>query len=321
MAGTSLSLQQLARHLSTSVVRPHSVRQLLRKPVGPLTLSVRNASVSVMTHNMALLVAPGNYLGTDRNGVVAEIGNRIRALSPDVVGLCEVFSDGEREEIRRAVGDLYPHFQEGPDEADFESDGGLLLLSKYPLLAAGSMIYRDCDGPDCFANKGMIHIRVRSGSWPSAIDIFYTHAQDISTDDGVDTLYTQLSRMQDFIRVRANPDLPTIVMGDINIPAEIPEHYSQMLQRLSGFQDCWTIAGNPAASGATSVRDSNFYEDQDDRPAQDQRLDYVLLRAGLRATPILSDVEVLKLTRNGKFISDHFGLRAMFDKMAIVNLP
>lgn len=83
---------------------------------------------------MALLVAPGDYLGTDRDGAVAEISARIRALSPDVAGLCEVFSDGERENIRTALSDLYPYFQEGPDEDDFESDGGLLLLSKHPYL-------------------------------------------------------------------------------------------------------------------------------------------------------------------------------------------
>ena len=210
-----------------------------------------------------------------------------------------MFSDGEREEIRGALNDLYPHFREGPDEADLESDGGLLLLSRHPLLAADDFIYRDCDGDDCYANKGMIHIRVQSGSWPTPIDIFHTHAQDISTDDGVDTLYAQLLKMQEFIQSRANPAFPAIVMGDLNIPGEIPQHYARLLSSLAGTRDCWTIVGNSAASGPTSVRDSNFYEDEDDRPAQDQRFDYVLLRAEARAVPIVSKVDILKLARNG----------------------
>jgi Endonuclease/Exonuclease/phosphatase family len=314
----ALSLRQLARHLPTSTAPPFGLRQLLRRPTGPIRFSVQAVPISVMTQNMALLVAPGDYLGTDREGAVAEISGRIRSLLPDVAGLCEVFSDGERAEIRGALQDLYPHFQEGPDEADLESDGGLLLLSRHPFSAADSFIYRDCDGGDCFANKGMIHVRVRAGSWPSAIDLFYTHAQDISTGDGVNALYKQLSAMQGFIQMRADPALPAIVMGDINVPGEIPQHYSQLLSRLSGVRDCWTIAGNPAASGPTSVRDSSFYEDADDRPAQDQRFDYVLLRAGTGAIPILSKVDILKFTRNGRFISDHFGLRALFETMALV---
>jgi endonuclease/exonuclease/phosphatase family metal-dependent hydrolase len=184
--------------------------------------------------------------------------------------------------IRSALHDLYPHFREGPDEDDFESDGGLLVLSRHPLIATHFFIYRDCDGDDCFANKGMIQIRVQGGAWPTPIDVFYTHAQDISTDDGVTTLYAQLLKMQEFLQSRADPDFPALVMGDLNIPAENPQHYAQLLSRLAGMRDCWTIAGNSAASGPTSVRDSNFYDDADDRPAQDQRLDYVLLRAGKR---------------------------------------
>jgi endonuclease/exonuclease/phosphatase family metal-dependent hydrolase len=314
----ALSIRRLAAHVPAAPATPTGLRRLLGRPSGPLRLDARPAPISVMTHNMALLVAPGDYLGTDRDGAVAEISARIRALSPDVVGLCEVFSDGEREDIRGALRDLYPHFQEGPDEADLESDGGLLLLSRHPLLAANAFIFRDCDGVDCFANKGMIHIRVRGGSWPTALDVFYTHAQDISTGDGVATLYAQLSAMQAFIERNADPALPAIVMGDLNIPGENPQHYAQLLGRLAGARDCWTLAGNSAASGPTAVRESNFYEDADDLPAQDQRLDYVLMRAGRRAIPIVSGVEILRFTRNGRFISDHFGLRAVFETTAVV---
>ena len=313
----TLSLKSLAQNLDPAGPRS-SLRAMLRRPSGPLRLSARAAQFSVMTHNMALLVFPGDYLGTDREGAIAEISARIRALTPDVVGLCEVFSDGERDQIRGSLRDLYPHFQEGPDEADVESDGGLLLLSRHPLLAVNSFIYRDCDGNDCFANKGMIHIRVRGGSWLTALDVFYTHAQDISTEDGVDTLYAQLSKMQEFIQAHADPALPAVVMGDLNIPAANSQHYTQMLIRLAGMRDCWTIAGNQVWTGPTSVRETSFHEDIDDRPAHDERLDYVLIRAGIRAIPMVSGMEILRFTRNGRFISDHFGVRTVFETTALV---
>lgn len=313
-----LSIQKLAAHVPATL-RPFSLRDLLRRPSGPLQLSVAATNISVLSQNMALLVCPGNYLGTDRDGAITEICTRIRALSPDVVGLCEVFSDGERNRIRRAVADLYPHFQEGPDEADLESDGGLLVLSKHPVLETASFIYRDCDGHDCFANKGMIHMRVKAPEWASALDVFYTHAQDISTGNGTATLYAQLTKMHEFMLQRRDPTLPAVIMGDINIPAEDPRHYGQLLTTLAGVRDCWTIAGNAAASGATSIRDSNFYDDSDDRPDRDQRLDYVLIRAGARAVPIVSGVEIHRFARNGRLISDHLAVRAMFDGMVLIH--
>lgn len=317
MQNTTLSLRQLARHVPEQLTAPCSFRKLVRKPTGPFSLKVRFAPFSVMTHNMALLVAPGNYLGTDRKGIIDELVARIRALSPDVVGLNEVFSNGEREHIRSKLRDLYPYFQEGPDKDGFDlrtlkSDGGLLILSKHPLLAAHAFIYHDCDGTDCFANKGMIHIRIQGPSWPTALDVFCTHAQNISTSDGTSTLYSQLTKMQVFIQQHADPALPGIIMGDLNIPAGDSQHYAQLLGRLTGIRDCWTIAGNSIPSGSTVIRENNFYEDVDDRPARDERLDYVLLRAGIRAIPIVSLMEVLKFTRNGRFISDHFGVRTVF---------
>lgn len=52
----------------------------------------------------------------------------------------------------------------------------------------------------------------------------------------------------------------------------------------------------------------------------DERFDYVLLRAGTPTIPIVSGMEILKLTHNGRFISDHFGLCTVFET-TVVLLP
>ena len=226
MSNKPLSLRYLARHVADPIDLPISLRGTLGRPAEPVQLEAHAARISVVTQNMALLVAPGNYLGTDRHGAIVEICDRIRTLLPDVAGLCEVFSDGERDEIKERLHDLYPYFEEGPDEDDLESDGGLLLLSRYRPVASDECIYRECDGFDCFANKGMLYIRVTAPDWPTPVDFFYTHAQDIATNDGARVLYAQLSRMHTFISDHVDPRIPAIVMGDLNIPGELPEHYS-----------------------------------------------------------------------------------------------
>jgi endonuclease/exonuclease/phosphatase family metal-dependent hydrolase len=263
---------------------------------------------------MGLLVAPGPYLGTDREGAIAEIIARIRSLSPDVVGLCEVFSDGERETIRAGVGPTHPHFLEGPDEADLESDGGRLLLSKHPIIKDGQIIYRDCAGNDCYANKGALHMRVQPPGSPIPYDVFYSHNQDIDPDGGTEALYAQMTSIDAMIRRDADPSAPNIVMGDMNIPGEVPGHYDQMIERLGWPIDAWVIGGDTQSGGFTFAAANNFYEDAEDNPRQNRRLDYVLMRAGRRFVPIVASAEVARFTRGGRFISDHFGLHVRFEQ-------
>jgi len=304
------SLRAVARHVGTPAET--STRRIVGRPTGRTVLRARRAPFSVMTQNMALLVAPGNYLGTNREGAIVGLVAEVRRQAPDVVGLCEVFDDDERDHIRHDLANTHPFFVEGPDEADLESDGGLLVLSRHPFTATSSLIYRDCAGFDCFANKGVLHVRVQPPGVLAGWDLFYTHMQNIEEDDGDDTLFSQLSVLHDMIRRDADPVLPTIVFGDLNIPATIANHYRELVTRLGQPTDLWVVAGNPVVSGFTFVRDTNFYEDADDRPARDERLDYMLLRRGGRAIPILQGIEVLSIRHDGRLISDHLGVMARF---------
>ena len=64
------------------------------------------------------------------------------------------------------------------------------------------------------------------------------------------------------------------------------------------------------------VTENNFYEDVTEKPDHDQRLDYILIKAGLKFVPIVTNVrQILKLTRNGRFISDHFGWTWVRDRI------
>lgn len=296
-----------------------SARRMLGRIGERAVLRARPAPFTVMTQNMALLVFPGDYLGTDREGAIVGLINEVRRQLPDVVGLCEVFADGERQQIRASLAAEYPFFVEGPDEDDLESDGGLLLLSRHPFLAVSALIYRDCAGADCFANKGVLHVRVQPPGGPTAYDLFYTHMQNIDEDDGDDTLFSQLSVLHGMIQRDADAAVPVLVFGDLNVPATVASHYGQLISRLDQPVDAWTIAGNPVASGFTVLRDNNFFEDVDDRPPRDERLDYVLVKPSRRVIPTLSQIEVLAVRHNGRLISDHLGLLARFEHALMID--
>lgn len=322
----TLSLRQLARHIYHETPATSGLRQLCKLPHGNLHLKVRAHSFSILTYNTALLPDVGpvvSYNGTDRAGAINELVARILDNPPDVVGLCEIFDDEERNFVRGMLGNIYQHALAGPDKANLDQDGGLLLLSKHPFLALGwhASRYRECGGMDCWANKGILHIRIQPETSPMPYDIFYTHAQDIEPDGGKEALYSQLLHLNHMAHAYGDPHQPTFILGDLNIPGEIASHYKQLIQRLSGPVDLWLAQPKALPSpGFTNTRDNNFYEDPEDVPPKDSRLDYILLKAGLNVIPILKNIELLKWSHNGRQISDHYGLLAHFDQLVAVEV-
>lgn len=128
-------------------------------------------------------------------------------------------------------------------------------------------------------------------------------------------LYAQLNELNAFVEGHRDPGLTTLIMGDLNIPGENAGHYAQLIQRLGGPVDCWTATGNAPDSGYTLIVDSNFYDDPDDRPKENQRLDYVLLKAGSASIAMIDATEVLNFTHDGRYISDHLGISARFNAL------
>jgi endonuclease/exonuclease/phosphatase family metal-dependent hydrolase len=322
------TLRQLAGHVR---FRPPD-RIHLRELLGlgqkeSAVVRVRSAPFSLMTQNMALVVFPADYLGTDRDGAIGEIVAQIRGGAHDFVGLCEVFADGEREGIRLAVQDLFPHFVDATDSEDLDSDGGQLILSRHPLLAVHKHVFETGAGDDDWANKGVIHVRVHPAGSPTAFDVFYTHMQAIyassfaeADEDFREVLLAQLDEMRAFIRKHSDPGIPAFILGDLNVPGTVREDLEVLAERLGDPVDLWLAAGHDINDGMTidqpqANKAHNFYADDDDNEHDRQRLDYILMRPSPRFVPIVRQIEVRKFSRNGRFISDHFGLHARIEEL------
>jgi hypothetical protein len=305
MSSQGFSLRQFCQQTTGRASGPVGLREAARKGGGALRLSYSPAALLVMAHNMALL--PVLYKGTDRSGVIGQIVAQILAARPTIVGLSEMWVGDERDAIKKALASWYPHVLEGPQpHLPKVNNGGLLLLSSEAPRATNSMVYSNCAAQDCLAAKGILHMRLAS------LDVFLSHTQDIEAIGGEPALYAQLSEMNKFVEAHRDKSLTALIMGDLNILGENAAQYAQLLQRLDNPTDCWTAMGNTPDSGYTEIIESNFYEDPDDRPADNQRLDYVLLKAGSASVAMIGAIEVLTFTHNGRYISDHFGIAARF---------
>jgi len=317
--------------LATGRTRPVSVRALLDglEEDLPEFARVHEAPLTLFAQNMALLVAPAQYRGESRDTAISALVRNLKRERPDVVGLSEVFKDAERARIRRDVRDIYPHYVEGPDEDDHESDGGLLLLSKSPIKTFHQTVFRDAAGWDAMANKGAVHARIAVANHPTEYDVFLAHLQNPDESGGWEAIEAQLRHLSYFIRNYRDHRRPAYLLGDLNVDALKPDQYATLKHHLDFDEDLWAVSSQPGETGVTIddkrafvVRNSSPLDDawedttpDPDRAADDparhqtgDRVDYVLLWRSTRFWPVTETDVVVWQSRPDRDLSDHYGL-------------
>ena len=278
--------------------------------------------LSILSYNTALVPAIG-YLGTDREAVLRRLGHELRALSPDVACLCELFDGDERTRLREQLGKLYPCYAEGPNKVNGLPTGGLLVLCKHPC-TIHPHVYRKGAGTDWWVDKGVLHLAIRPPGPPC--DLFFTHTQSLNDDDEADddsaragALRAQLRDLGAFVAAMRDPSRPALVVGDLNVPAEGPGYRSVLLEPLGEPIDLWA-ALHPNDSGPTYGAGQSFFAHPADAPPEGERLDYQLVCPGTRLRPVPKTIETLAWRSAGREISDHRGLYARFEQ-AIERAP
>jgi endonuclease/exonuclease/phosphatase family metal-dependent hydrolase len=288
-------------------------------------IHVAEAHFSVISHNMGLLPGVLYHASPNRDAAIAELTTQLRSENCDMVCLSEIWVNKEKELIRRRLKDIYPYYKQGPDEPDADMNGGLLLLSKFPILKSSDIIYRDCYAEDCFSNKGALYVKVQPTDSVVPWNVFFTHTQNdsptlptverlvaptlVGSEAGArKALYAQLTRLGEFVQTYSAAPMsvddsanPTLIFGDFNIQARYKERYDQMILRL----------GKPAVIDIWAVK----HPHDDGLTTGGERVDYILLRSGFSFIPFPEQVDVLKwIAADAKPISDHFGLQLRFKK-------
>lgn len=281
-------------------------------------------SLRIYFQNMALVVPSVLYKGRNREKAIGRVIEILRKSRPAVVGLAEVFADGERERIAHAVADIYPiqNMSEGSRRGSLRQDSGLLMLSRYPVIERSEHVFRACRVPDCFARKGILRARIQFPSPRPTIDIYLTHLQDPdATDDAFDVTLGQVGDLHNFVRRTSRSDRQAIVMGDFNVDALSGQarNFTRLAPRL---MDLWTRCDSRgpgitldarrdfergSRQLAIGSRDVNY------RRTDGQRVDYMLQFPATSERRLNCSVRVAReqihIQGNGWFdMSDHYGL-------------
>lgn len=285
--------------------------------------------LTVLTQNMAFLPPPLAYPGHNETQSFNALVAMLQAWQPDVVALQEMFIESRRSQLRQALQNLYPYSVDGPDEIwDVGEDGGLMILSRYPIIATEQTVFRACTAEDCLSNKGVLwaHIQAPFGYY----DIFNTHTQNpdpLANLPGSERPYVQaqLNHLYSFIQgKRGNKEMPAIITGDFNTDGLDQSLYNDLVWRLGYPIDSWKTL-HPNQSGITADNNINFETGDSPVPPSQrgisgERLDYIFYLPGARYTPRLNQTEIVQWqTSAGKDLSDHYGLYTWFNQTEDLN--
>jgi endonuclease/exonuclease/phosphatase family metal-dependent hydrolase len=135
----------------------------------------------------------------------------------------------DRKLVRGKYGNFY--FVLGPDESNFAEDGGLVILSKLPIILASALVYKEESGADALANKGALYARVDMEVPPKKrcyIHVFNTHTQAQNDKNAKNVRIKQFEELAKFIKMcTGNDGYPIILMGDLNVVALKPQNWGK----------------------------------------------------------------------------------------------
>ncbi len=320
----------------------HDVVNGARRVGGLLTELSHDTPLVYFAQNMALLPWP-LYKGIDADAALGALIAFLRELQPDVVGLSEMWSASDRDRVRSELAALYPYTVDGPHEAtvdvgvaEFElMDGGLLLLSRHPVVTQAQTLYRQCSGDDCLANKGVLHARIQRSGDPCPVDVFLTHTQAAhptvagTTAGAREAVEAQIRHLAAFIRASRDALVPAMLFGDFNIDFFAHRDlYDRLLGSLQSPVDVIPKSPTQRVKHPTGTSESDdgaissFHPDHPPRNIDDparfgetvERLDYLLSLPGLLyAQHAAASSVVIVQWSPGRDMSDHYGIQGAID--------
>ncbi|MGW0363915.1 sphingomyelin phosphodiesterase [Streptomyces sp. NPDC002990] len=258
----------------------------------PAATAAESAAVprlSVLSYNV-FIMSKNLYPNWGQDHRAAQIPRTAFYQGHDVVVIQEAFDNAASDALKANSAARYPYQTPvvgrgktgwdatgGAYSSTTPEDGGVTVLSKWPIVRKEQVVYKDACGADWWSNKGFAYAVLDVNG--SKVHVVGTHAQ--STDPGCGAGEAAEMRARQFRTIDAFLDgknIPAseqvIVAGDLNVDSRTPE-YAAMLA-TADLADSDTRTGHPY-SFDTALNSIASYRYPSD-PRED--LDYVLHRKG-----------------------------------------
>lgn len=207
----------------------------------------------------------------------------------DVVVLQELFDNTAGDRLLANLSDTYPHRTPtvGRTRSGWDAtvggyrdaaaeDGGVAIVSRWPITRRVQHVYRDGCGADWMANKGFAYVRLASPTGPVHVIGTHMQAEDSSCGTSPATVRArQRAEIAAFVAAERIPaGEPLYVAGDLNVIKGSPE-YPAMLTDLKAAAPTYT--GHPHS---WDCADNSVCRDQYGAEYASEHLDYVLTVQG-----------------------------------------
>ncbi|MGW7455228.1 sphingomyelin phosphodiesterase [Streptomyces sp. NPDC054787] len=245
--------------------------------------------LSVLSYNV-FLMSKNLYPNWGQDHRAAQIPKASFYQGHDVVVLQEAFDNATSDALKANSAVQYPYQTPvvgrgktgwdatgGAYSSTTPEDGGVTILSKWPIVRKEQVVYKDACGADWWSNKGFAYVVLDVNG--TKVHVVGTHAQ--STDPGCAAGEAAEMRARQFRSIDAFLDgknIPAaeqvIVAGDLNVDSRTPELASMLAN--ADLADSDTRTGHTYSFDTTLNSIAKYRYPTDPR----EDLDYVLYRKG-----------------------------------------
>lgn len=266
------------------------------------TAPVTVAPLKVLSYNV-FLMSTSLYPNWGQEHRAREIAAASFFQGNDVVVLQEAFDNTTSDRLLALAKTAYPYQTPvvgrstsgwdatgGSYSSSTPEDGGVTLLSKWPILRKEQYVFKDACGADWWSNKGFVYAVLNVNG--QRTHVLGTHLQ--STDSGCSNgqpatvRAAQLNAMKNFVDNKGIPaSEPVIVTGDLNVDSHGSEYPSMLTNGNLAPATTRTGWANSFDTTENSIAAYRYPGE----PNED--LDYVLYRAD-HARPTSYSNQVLR---------------------------
>ena len=219
----------------------------------------------------------------------------------DAVVLQEAFSQEHRDSIVSATIAEYPYNSGILGQDEFLSyNGGVIILSRWPILKLDQLIFDGCEGSDCMVQKGVIYAAIKKDM--ETVHLFGLHLQ--AQKEYASSRLAQFPQLRRFIGAQNITESELVlVAGDFNV-----DYFS------NDTDDEFSLLTEPSGLVLAEESPETSYDKKSNTYVEDsvsERLDYIFY-SSKHLIPFRASNQVLHFRKAGTDLSDHHAVTGHF---------